>query len=251
MGGFHNRKRVYRTSDLSLYHLDVKDISRRTLVSRAFQHPQPIEPEKIKEILSSLRCKLSADYIELDENIFQESELDSLSENISLALRNLDNRKVLVVISKNDEFKSIVSNPSRNTFLLWVDDIGLNVVFGDIKKIIPRNVSHDPKEWTTVQPISLNITESDAYIIKNDSFEYKKVDNFYHKKWIIFDLDNGSSKTETVPLPEEKKIETTPQKEEKKEVEKPVIKTEPTDTKPEKEAPSKPIETKSKEQPKE
>jgi hypothetical protein len=242
MGGFHNRKRVYRTSDLALYHLESKDISRRTLISGVFQHPQTIEPEKIKDILASLHCKLGADYIELDETVFQESELDGLAENISLALKNIDNKRALVVISKNDEFKSIVSNPSRNTFLLWVDNQGLNLVFGDIKKIIPRSVSHDPKEWTTVQPISFTITESSAHIIKNDSFEYKTVDNFFHKKWIIFDLGKGSSKTEGLSA-EDKQVISTPPKNKEQE--------EPPGEKPEKETSDKKTETKSSEKIKE
>ena len=72
---------------------------------------------------------------------------------------------------------------------MWIDNEGLNVVFGDIQDDVSKDKGLNFYDWTQIDPISLEFKPDENQIISdNDLFTYKKVKGYYHRKWLIFPL---------------------------------------------------------------
>jgi hypothetical protein len=112
-------------------------------------------------------------------------------DDIAQSLENFDEKKILVVVSIHDHLQSVISNFKRTSLLLWIDNEGMNVVFGDIQDDVSKDKGLNFYDWTQIEPISLEFKPDENQIITdNEIFSYKKVKGYMHRKWLIFSLDD-------------------------------------------------------------
>jgi hypothetical protein len=125
------------------------------------------------------------------ENYFNwiSESLTASETNFKLQSFNFDEKKVVVVVSIYDHLQSVISNFKRTSFLMWIDNEGLNIVFGDIQDDVSKDKGLNFYDWTQIDSISLEFKPDENQIITdNDLFTYKKVKGYYHRKWLIFPL---------------------------------------------------------------
>ncbi|GIX41875.1 MAG: hypothetical protein KatS3mg129_1608 [Leptospiraceae bacterium] len=74
--------------------------------------------------------------------------------------------------------------------LIWYDADGYNIVFGEIHEdLLPDNFATET-DWLDIFPVSLKQGNPDQKIIKTEFIEYKKIGDFVHYSWIVFQDKN-------------------------------------------------------------
>ncbi|MEM7182801.1 MAG: hypothetical protein AAF518_17950 [Spirochaetota bacterium] len=218
--GFDKRKRIYRSEHISLYKLQREDIPGRKWLKKNFTHPpKSLTKETLSKVLASLEYKNKSDFNVIHEEIFPKQHIDSIIDDLDTALHKLKTSEVLVVITKHDEVKSVLSNSSRTTFYIWQQSDSLNIVFGQIKEDLDRDDAKDAHDWAYIPSISLNLKRQEKdIIVPAEFFAFKKINSFPNRNWLQIDLGKVSSynpvKTkanspaeEEVISPEEKEVE--------------------------------------------
>lgn len=183
--GFHNRERIYRDQNVAIYTLTIEDIEHNSFLPSAFQHPIKLEHTKLENLLKKIRILSRSSIIDIQNNLFHPRNLKFIGEKISISLGNLKPDEVLLVVSQCDDIHSVLSNPTRNIFFIWKDKDGYNFVFGDVKHEIDRDLVEDAREWTRIDPISLTTMNHKDLILKEEFFEFKKINGYKNRRWII------------------------------------------------------------------
>lgn len=189
--GFRTKQLVYSTPSTAFYELERDQVPNKQLIEGKLIHPQKIEPEKIADIIGNLKFTKSTRINTFDGFIFHEKELPQLSEDISLALENLNDKKIMIVISQYDHMKSVVSTYKRTSFYLWINAEGLNIVFGDVQGDLAREDSSNFFDWNQIEPITLKQRPDENEItLDKEIFSFKKINGFYNHKWLVFSLED-------------------------------------------------------------
>ncbi|MCP5495388.1 MAG: hypothetical protein H7A23_12595 [Leptospiraceae bacterium] len=187
---FSNRKLVYATKDTAFYLLKKEDIANSDLLTQAFLHPYKVEAKKLKDILSGIRYIRSTSMGDYDDFLFSEEELDNISKDLINVIHNLKDDETAVVISKYDPIKSVISVHKRTSFIVWFDASGMNLVFGEIQKVISRDKVRSQYDWTIIPEINIKSSNTGyARLNENDrQFKFKLINGFPNKRWIVFDM---------------------------------------------------------------
>ncbi len=187
--GFRTKQLVYSTPSTAFYELERDQVPNKQLIEGKLIHPQKIEPAKITDIIGNLKFTKTTRINNFQGFIFHEKELSQLSEDISIALENLNDEKIMVVISQYDHMKSVISTYKRTSFYLWINEEGLNIVFGEIQGDVSREDSSNFYDWTQVESISLKQRPDENEItLEKDIFSFKKVKGFFNHKWLVFSM---------------------------------------------------------------
>lgn len=193
--GFARKERIYRSEHISLYKLNRDDIPGNRWISQSFNHPvKGLSRATVQKMLASLKHKSQSDFNIVIERIFPDGHLENIMEDLMIGLGQLQKEESLVVITKYDEVQSVLSNPNLTSFIIWRDNSYLNMVFGQIKSDIDREDEHDPREWTRIPSINLNIKRQEIdKLVPLDFFQFKKNGAFYNRHWIQIDLSKIQS----------------------------------------------------------
>ncbi|NBU97924.1 MAG: hypothetical protein EBS19_06910 [Spirochaetia bacterium] len=187
--GFKTKRLVYSTQKLAIYELDRDELTNNKLIDSKIKHPYKISAKKLIDIIGNVRFIKTTRINKYNDYVFHLDELNNSADDISQTLENFDEKKVVVVVSIYDHLQSVVSNFKRTSFLMWIDNEGLNLVFGDIQDDVSKDKGLNFYDWTQIDPISLEFKPDENQIITdNDIFTYKKVKGYYHRKWLIFPL---------------------------------------------------------------
>lgn len=116
--------------------------------------------------------------------IFYEEELRYIAREIVRNVKWLKEDERLVVVSRFDPDRSVLSRMERVSFLFWNDKNGLNIVFGDIRYEIPYNDPLQFDEWYIIPPIDLSYGYPELAIVETDNYTLKEVRNHIHRTWV-------------------------------------------------------------------
>ncbi len=189
--GFRTKKLLHATTTSAFYELQRKEVSNNQFLEGKLRHPYKISPEKLKDILGNIEFIKNTRINYYSDYIFHPTELDKFTIDLSLTLEKLKDTHIGVVITQHDTDRSVISYPKRTSFLIFVNEEGLNIVFGDIQQMVSREISYNFFDWTQVSPIGLkeNLDENEI-ILQEDLFEFKKVKGYYNRKWLVFSLED-------------------------------------------------------------
>ncbi len=187
---YQTKTLAYSTRTSAFYRIDKNEFANRELLDAAFKHPYKIESSKIEEIIGNLRFRKTTRIGELRDYIFHQQELSTLSKDLNQVLENIKPKEVIETISMYDHSQSVISNYKRTTFLMWIDDAGLNILFGQIQSEVTKDISRNFLDWSQTPRILLQTQpdENDIEEEKEPSYVFKKINGFYNKKWLIFSL---------------------------------------------------------------
>jgi len=189
--GFRTKKLIYATSRSAFYTLARKQIPAREQLEGNLKHPYKISPEKLKDILGNLQFIKSTRINTFQDYIYDEAELDKFCIDLARTLENLNDQNIGVVISEYDSVKSVISNPKRTSFLIFINEEGLNLVFGDIQHDVSRESSYNFFDWTQIEPIGLvEFPDENEIILRKNLFTFKTQKGFENRKWLVFSLDD-------------------------------------------------------------
>ena len=189
--GFKTKRLVYSTQKLAIYELDRDEVPNKKYIEGKIKHPYRITPKKIGDILGNIKFIKTTRINKYTDYIFHTDELNNNMDDIAQSLENFDEKKILVVVSIHDHLQSVISNFKRTSLLLWIDNEGMNVVFGDIQDDVSKDKGLNFYDWTQIEPISLEFKPDENQIITdNEIFSYKNVKGYMHRKWLIFSLDD-------------------------------------------------------------
>lgn len=211
---YQTRKGAYATKSSAFYKIERGEFERdeRKILAASFKHPVKFEQSKLQDILGNIKFKKSTRIIELRDYVFHLNELETLTRDLKQVLDNTKSDEVIQVISMYDHTQSVISGYKRTSFLIWVDELGLNVLFGQIQKEVSRDDSKNFFDWTQIPQIYLRISasldENEIEEEKESSFSFAKIDGFNNRKWLIFslrDLDKYKLKERKILAPSSKK----------------------------------------------
>lgn len=193
---YQTKKGVYSTKSSAFYKIERDEFERdeRKIFSSSFKHPFKIEQSKLQDILGNLKFKKSTRINEFRDYIFHLNELETVTRDLKQVFENVKSNEVIQVISMYDHTQSVISGYKRTSFLIWVDDLGLNIVFGQIQKEVSRDDSKNFFDWTQIPQIYLRISasldENEIEEEKDGSFNFAKIEGYYNRKWLIFSLQD-------------------------------------------------------------
>lgn len=189
--GFRSKKLVYSTPQSAFYVLARNQIPGKSQLEGNLKHPYSVTPEKLKDILGNIQYIKTTRINFFQDYIYDERQLDKFCTDLAQTFENLDDKSVAVVISQYDPTRSVISNSKRTSFLTFVNEEGLNFIFGDIQQDVSREKSYNFFDWTQVEPIGLNeYPDENEIILRKDLFIFKKQKGYQNRKWLVFSLDN-------------------------------------------------------------
>ena len=191
---YQNRKLAYRTNKSAFYTIEKKEFDDSSLFSTPFIHPYKIEANKLEDIVGNLRFRKITRIGELRDYVFHPEELTNLAKDIKQVLANLKENECIQIISMYDHTSSVISNYKRTTMLLWIDNDGLNLVFGQIQSEVSKDAGKSFFDWTQIPSINLK-QEPDENEIEEETnpyYTFKQVGGYLNKKWLQFSLSDLS-----------------------------------------------------------
>ena len=151
---------------------------------------QPIQfptwtKENFANVLSNIQFKRERLWGDSVGYLFSKQEVHALADSIVEGLKKIQPTDRLVLVNRFDPDTSILSKTHMNSFLLWMDEAGLNLVFGVIHEEIPGDDFHDNTDWDAILPISMRSSFRDLEILNADFLTHKVIDGIKHRTWII------------------------------------------------------------------
>lgn len=130
-----------------------------------------------------------------EQKVFYPEELDRIVPVIHRAIRSLKEKDQLVVLSRHDPDLSVLSRHERVTFLMWADEAGFNILFGEIREEIPINDPLDHNDWTRILPIPMREAYPDLALVhgKEAPFELKTILGKLHRTWAVLPVETALS----------------------------------------------------------
>lgn len=186
--GVRSRELLYRNNDFATYIVKRENVSRKadTRLPKAFAHPVEISQQKILDILGNLRYKQGSSYGNLNLYVFEEEEIKDFAEDLADAMQKIKPNEMLLVISKYNPLKSVVSHYVRTGFYLMSTENTIELVFGEIQKEIEFDEQSNYYDWSRIPEISFENTTESSFIIQNANFTFKEVDGFRNRRWLVF-----------------------------------------------------------------
>ena len=188
--GFYQMEPVRHGNNLALFTLEADDYPDSPEVRAqlgAIQKMPELTPEQIEVLLGNLRYTYKSIWGDNERNVFYPDELKDLAPAISDAIKKIAANQRLLIISRYDPDKSVLSRMERVTAMLWADSRGVNLVLGEIRQEIPHNDFLEYDEWTEVLPVSLKQSYPYYSIVPSKDYSLRKIGGFTHGTWVVFD----------------------------------------------------------------
>lgn len=185
--GFYKKENIYISERLAIYLLDEEDYPEEEIkkyLPKLKKFPDNAY-EDIKFLFQSLYVEKELIYSKDAYPVFYKNQAEEILFVLKDILPKTPPNKRILIVHKFDPFKTVLSKYKRITFLLWYDEKGYNIVFGEIQEdLIPDNYSSDVN-WLDIYPVSLKKSNPKQRILPNNIFEFKKIGDFTHHTWII------------------------------------------------------------------
>ncbi len=199
---FAARETVVLRANFALYRINALDYPDATL--RAELGPPRNSPElsapQIIALLGAFAYKRELTWSRAEGRVFERSELDYFAPLLAEALRNTSPEYRLVLVSRHDPDRSVLSRSYRTTVVLWTDANGLNLVFGEIREPTPANELFQSADWNEIAPISFRRAYPDLELKPDEFYQFKSIGGFTHLTWAVVDLERIASLAEAAPV---------------------------------------------------
>lgn len=142
--------------------------------------------DQVKGLLGNVEYRKETIWGFRRERVFTKEQLEFLAPTVTDALPTLKPGDRMVIVSRFDPDRSVLSRQERVTVMLWADKAGLNLLFGEIRFELPNNDYFEVQDWTRILPISLR-QPFPYHSLVPAGFTLKRIDGFVHRTWAVFD----------------------------------------------------------------
>ncbi|MDH5654594.1 MAG: SHOCT domain-containing protein [Spirochaetia bacterium] len=194
---FNRLEYLNEYENLAIYRIKADDFPSKKSLKEQISPPKVfplLTPEQIIDFLGNFEFIRNSFWGNLKRRVFYEEELKYMAPYISHQLSNLGDQYRLVIVSRFDPDQSVLSRMERVSAVIWLDEDGLNVVFGEIRTEIPDNdyFSYD-ESWKEVYPVSLRRSFYDLSLVDAEYFQKKFINGRYHQTWAVIPEGNFKS----------------------------------------------------------
>lgn len=187
---FSGMEEVGIYQNLALYRLDAADYPDQ----KRIRHELPpikefpkLSEQKVIDLLGNLEYRKETIFGTKIRRVFYYEELKEAAHRIAEGFKTIGSKYRLVIVSRYDPDRSVLSHMERVTALVWMDEAGLNVVFGEIRTEIPfDDYFGNEEEWRQIPQISMNRSYRDLSLLPSSDYTFKRVSGRLHETWIIF-----------------------------------------------------------------
>ncbi|MCG6142995.1 LA_1326/LA_4305 family lipoprotein [Leptospira bandrabouensis] len=187
--GVKSRSLLFRSNEFAIYTVarDKISIKSETAVAKTFAHPVEITEEKVLDLLGNIRFREESSYGDVNQYVFEEKEIKEFALDLVDGLQKLKPDQILLVISKYNPVRSVVSHYSRTGFYIWSTDTSIEILFGELQKEISYDEQGNYFDWSNIPDIPFEHFPTSTYILQGPGFSFKKVSGFRNKHWLVFD----------------------------------------------------------------
>jgi hypothetical protein len=201
--GFYKKERIYLSDNTAVYLID-EDAYPDDKELKKYIKPVKNFPDdaikKISLVLTNLEVEKEGLFSKDIYPLVYPQQMEQLQDILKDILPNVPPKKRILIVQKFDPFRTVLSKDKRSTMLLWYDEDGYNIVFGEIHEdLLPDSFSSETN-WLDIFPVSLKQNNPKQKILKKDFITFKQMGDFTHYNWIIFSDVN----LEQVKLPVQK-----------------------------------------------
>jgi hypothetical protein len=187
--GFYKKERIFLTDNIAIYLLDEKDYPEDKEIQKYLKPVKKFPAdslEKIKFVLSNLEVEKESFFSKDVYPLVYPLQLEQIQIILNDIIPSIPEGKRILIVQKFDPFRTVLSKEKRTTMLIWYDEDGYNIAFGEIHEdLLPDNFS-TKSDWLDIFPVSLKQGNPKQKIIKKDFIDYKKIGDFTHYSWILF-----------------------------------------------------------------
>ncbi|GBF49796.1 putative lipoprotein [Leptospira ryugenii] len=186
--GTQTKQLLYHNNNFATYSVKREKIKTKTEGSlpQSFVHPIDITEEKIIDLLGNLKYRRETSLGVLVNYIFDETELKEFASDLRDALGRIKPDEALLVISKYNSVKSVVSHYSRTSFYVFSTEKNVEIVFGEVQKEIEFDEEGNYFDWSRIPEISFENVALNYQLLPSSDFEFRKVNGFSNKRWVVF-----------------------------------------------------------------
>ena len=186
--GYTTKRNLVLDGHAAIYTVDLTPV-----LSEAVEAPSKfpdLNLNTVKSLFGNLHYKKSGILTSESGRIYRHEELEYIAPLVEEELKKLDTGEALLLITRFDPFKTPLSRMERVTLLMWNDSSRLNLVFGDLRQTLVYEYMESDEGWLSVFPIDLEESESCCEVVGPPEFDYKKIGDSVHKKWVHIALDS-------------------------------------------------------------
>ncbi|TGM03156.1 LA_1326/LA_4305 family lipoprotein [Leptospira jelokensis] len=187
--GVKSRSLLFRSNEFAIYTVNRDKINVKTesSVAKTFAHPVELTEDKILDLLGNIRFREESSYGDVNQYIFEEKEVKEFALDLVDGLQKLKPNQILLVISKYNPVKSVVSHYSRTSFYIWSTDTSIEILFGELQKEISYDEQGNYFDWSNIPDIPFDHFPQSTYVLQGQGFSFKKVGGFRNKHWLVFE----------------------------------------------------------------
>ncbi|MCT8333182.1 hypothetical protein NUH30_05820 [Leptospira sp. 85282-16] len=187
--GVKSRSLLFRSNEFAIYTVarDKINLKSESSVAKTFAHPVEITEDKVLDLLGNIRFREESSYGDVNQYVFEEKEIKEFALDLVDGLQKLKPDQILLVISKYNPVRSVVSHYSRTGFYIWSTDTSIEILFGELQKEISYDEQGNYFDWSNIPDIPFEHFPTSTYILQGQGFSFKKVSGFRNKHWLVFD----------------------------------------------------------------
>lgn len=188
--GMEGRKLVFRDHKSALFTLEEEELSKKEarVLESPFLHPiKRFSKKNCIASLGNLRFKKESSVGNMVYHIFSPLEVVDLCRNIPVALEKLERDQMLVVTSKYNDIKGVVSNYHRTTFAIFQNKRGFNIVFREIHGGMADVDTSNYYEWSRIPDLHILKNYEVFQVEEEEYISFAQRDGFENRLWVIID----------------------------------------------------------------
>lgn len=193
--GFYDRQPLYELDNAAFYRVSHDEYPEEE-VRKHVPVPQKMpeySAEDLEKILLTFQFERQLAWSDRKGPVFYPQEVKSFSKELSEALKLVPEGYRLILVSRYDPDKSVLSRAERVTAVIWYDKAGLNIVFGEIRHELQQPDYLIRDNWLEILPVSMRRNYSDLRLVEDDAFTLRKIGDFTHRTWAVLDEQQVAS----------------------------------------------------------
>ncbi|MCZ8344056.1 MAG: hypothetical protein O9301_13560 [Leptospira sp.] len=186
--GVKSRSLLFRSNEFAIYSVKRDKVKLKTdsLIPQKLSHPLEITEDKVLDILGNIKYRRESSYGDLNLYVFDDREIKDFSLDLVDGLQKLKEDEILLIVSKYNAVKSVVSHYTRTGFYLWATDSSIELMFGEIQQEVPYEEQGNYYDWSNISDISFDFSPDVTYVLPGNGYTFKKVTGFRNRRWLVF-----------------------------------------------------------------
>lgn len=186
--GVKSRNLLFRSNEFAIYSVKRDKVKLKTdsLIPQKLSHPLEITEEKVLDILGNIKYRRESSYGDLNLYVFDDREVKDFALDLVDGLQKLKDDEILLIVSKYNAVKSVVSHYTRTGFYLWATDSSIELMFGEIQQEVPYEEQGNYYDWSNIPDISFDFSPDVTYVLPGNGYSFKKVSGFRNRRWLVF-----------------------------------------------------------------